>query len=360
MPLNFIRNDITHMRVDAIVNAANNSLLGGGGVDGAIHRAAGPELLAECRTLNGCDTGEAKLTRGYRLPCKYVIHTVGPIWRGGDQGEPELLAACYRNSLALAKKHECESIAFPMISTGVYGYPKAPALQIAVREVMNFLAENEMTVYFIVFSAGAMTVAEKLFGEITAYIDDVYVDTHYDSAREVQRSLNNYEARNAPPETGRKAVQPKAKRGLFHLPRVDKPLEAGRERLPDLAKPTISLDEMLAQMDEGFPAMLLRKIDERHLTDAECYKRANIDRRLFNKIKNNPGYRPGKQTVLAFAIALKLSLEETREMLSKAGYSLTHSSKADIVVEYCILNNIYDIIEINQVLFKLDLQPLGY
>lgn len=361
MPLYFVRNDITHMRVDAIVNAANNSLLGGGGVDGAIHRAAGPGLLAECRTLGGCETGRAKLTKGYDLPCRYVIHTVGPIWRGGGHGEPELLAACYRNSLALAKAHGCESIAFPMISTGVYGYPKAPALQIAVREVTDFLMDSDMTVYFIVFGADAVTVAGKLFGEITAYIDDVYVETHYDGEREARGTLlreREAEMLNAPPVMAPKPA-PRAERGLFR-PRKAEPSCAAPEALQEQAKPAPSLEDMLAQMDEGFSAMLLRKIDERRISDSECYKRANIDRRLFNKIKNNPGYRPGKQTVLAFAVALRLSLEETREMLSRAGYSLSHSSKSDIVVEYCILNGIYDIIEINQVLFRLDLQPLGY
>ena len=363
MPLNFVRNDITRMRVDAIVNAANNSLLGGGGVDGAIHRAAGPRLLEECRTLHGCETGQAKITAGYDLPCRFVIHTVGPIWHGGSRGEPELLAACYRNSLALAKANGCESVAFPMISTGVYGYPKAAALQIAVREITAFLADNDMTVYIVVFTGEAVQVTGRLFGEIAAYIDDVYVDAHYDPYREARRSAifddaaPLADAMPAAPAGNR--PEPRASRGLFRRGSKEKPVCADAEETHAQAVPA-SLDEMLAQMDEGFPAMLLRKIDERRITDAECYKRANIDRRLFNKIKNNPGYRPGKQTVLAFAIALKLSLDETREMLSKAGYSLTHSNKSDIVVEYCILRGIYDIVEINQVLFQMDLQPLGY
>ena len=341
MPLHLVRNDITRMRVDAIVNAANHSLLGGGGVDGAIHRAAGPKLLEECRGLHGCETGRAKITRGYDLPCKYVIHTVGPIWRGGGHGEPELLASCYRNSLKLAREYGCESVAFPLISAGVYGYPKAQALQIAIREITAFLADNDMAVYMVLFTRDSVEVTGKLFGAIKAYIDDVYVDAHYDAAREATRSLNI----------------------RANAPMMSKPREAtfyGDAAFGEDAAAPMSLDDMLARMDEGFPAMLLRKIDERHMTDAECYKRANIDRRLFNKIKNNPGYRPGKQTVLAFAVALRLSLEETREMLSKAGFSLTHSSKSDIVVEYCIMNHIYDIFEINQVLFKLDLQPLGY
>ena len=340
MPLHLVRNDITRMKVDVIVNAANKSLLGGGGVDGAIHRAAGPGLLAECRTLHGCETGCAKITRGYDLPSRYVIHTVGPIWRGGGHGEPELLAACYRNSLQLAKEYHCESVAFPLISAGVYGYPKAEALQIAIREITAFLADNDMTVYMVLFTGNTVEITTQLFGAVTAYIDDVYVDTHYDAARESARSRQI--RANAP------------------MPRRAEPTFCGSAAFDQDASAAMSLDDMLARMDEGFPAMLLRKIDEKHMTDAECYKRANIDRRLFNKIKNNPGYRPGKQTVLAFAVALKLSLEETREMLSKAGFSLTHSSKSDIVVEYCILNHIYDIFEINQVLFKLDLQPLGY
>lgn len=327
MPLEIVRNDITRMSVDAIVNAANESLMGGGGVDGAIHRAAGPQLMEECRALHGCKTGEAKLTRGYRLPCRYVIHTVGPVWRGGGHGERELLTSCYRNSLELAKQYACETVAFPLISAGVYGYPKAQALQIAIDIITQFLFENDMTVYIVVFSKDVFEVSSKLFNDIAAYIDDVYVEAHTDPAESMRRRMQSqyaFEDCCAAPAV------------VFHL------------------------NDMLSQMDESFAEMLIRKIDEKQITDAECYKRANVDRRLFNKIKNNPGYKPGKQTVLAFAIALELSLEETKDMLMKAGFALSRSNKADIVVEYCLLNGIYDIMEINQVLFQLDLQPLGY
>lgn len=326
MPFEIVRSDLTKMAVDAIVNAANPTLLGGGGVDGAIHRAAGPQLLAECRTLGGCKTGEAKLTGGYRLPCRYVIHTVGPVWRGGTHGERAQLAACYRNSLALAKAHGCESVAFPLISAGAYGYPKAQAMQAAVETIAAFLMENDMTVYLVVFARDAFELGGKLFHEVKAYIDDVYVDEHTDAAWERMRRQNLAD----------ECVMCESPMGEV-----------------------ASLNELLEQVDEGFSQTLLRMIDEKHMTDAECYKRANIDRRLFSKIRNNPDYRPGKTTVLAFAIALRLTLAETRALLERAGFALSHSSKLDIVVEYCIRTGHYDVIEINQILFELDLPLLG-
>ena len=187
MPFEIVRNDITKMKVDAIVNAANNSLLGGGGVDGAIHAAAGPELLAECRTLGGCATGEAKITGGYRLPAKYVIHTVGPVWRGGQYGEEAALTACYQNSLKLALEYKCETVAFPLISAGAYGYPREDAIAIAVSTISAFLLQNDMMVYLVVYGHESLDAGRKLFRDVQEYIDDVYVDKHLEANRENRR-----------------------------------------------------------------------------------------------------------------------------------------------------------------------------
>ena len=338
MPLEIVRNDITKIKVDAIVNAANESLLGGGGIDGAIHRAAGSRLLSECRTLGGCKTGKAKITGGYNLPAKYVIHTVGPIYNDGNHGEKALLESCYRESLFLAKEHNCETVAFPLISSGVYGYPKDQALKVAIDVISDFLLENEMTVYIVIFDKTAYKISEKLFSDIAEYIDDNYVDEHTDYHRESIRV-------NAP-------VAPCAKRKKADIDFLEicdcKAMVADND-----------LDSKLKQIDESFSQMLLRKIDEKGMTDAQCYKKANIDRKLFSKIRSDIHYKPSKPTVLAFAISLELSLAETEDMLRKAGFALSHSNKFDIIIEYFISKGNYNIFEINEALFAFDQSLLG-
>lgn len=335
MPLQIVRNDITKMPVDAIVNAANSSLLGGGGVDGCIHRAAGPKLLAECHTLGGCQTGDAKITNAYDLPCNYVIHAVGPIWRGGQFHERELLTSCYENSLALAKEKHCETIAFPLISSGIYGYPKAQALKVAIDAISAFLMENDMTVYIVIFDKAAYRISSKLFSDIASYIDDHYVETHINKTSEVMRRQKQF----------------------WEMDLCESISLPAPSNVP-LSKDA-TLEDALQQMDESFSEMLLRKIDESGMTDSQCYKKANIDRKLFSKIKNDKYYKPSKPTVLAFALALELPLPEIQDMLLKAGFALSHSSKFDVIVEYFILKQNYSIYEINEALFAFDQSLIG-
>lgn len=345
MPLQIIRNDITKIECDAIVNAANSSLLGGGGVDGAIHKAAGKGLLFECMKLGGCKVGQAKITGAHKLPCKYVIHTVGPKWKGGQNGEKELLESCYRESLKLAIVNNCETIAFPLISSGVYGYPKDQALRVAVDVITQFLLEHDMLVYIVVFDKSAFQISEKLFTDIASYIDDKYVDTHF----EFNRTHRN--------EYGESTLLGETQILSDELEDRDTAQFASQ---PSMAMPKLhSLDDALNQIDESFSEMLLRKIDERGMKDSECYKKANIDRKLFSKIRSDAHYKPSKTTAIAFAIALELPLEETKNFLMKAGFALSHSNKFDIIIEYFITNGNYNIFEINEALFAFDQSLLG-
>ena len=347
MPLQIIRNDITKMSVDAIVNAANTSLLGGGGVDGCIHRAAGPELLVECETLHGCKTGSAKITKGYKLPCKYVIHAVGPRWYDGRHSERERLISCYRTSLMLAKEYGCESVAFPLISSGIFGYPKDQALKAAIDTISDFLLENEMTVYIVIFDRKAYQISGKLFADIASYIDDRYVDEHTDSRSERLRRMNAFRMEEPMP----------CESSVYDEDAIEQlvpPVSAAVA-----PKKAATLDDALGQIDESFSEMLLRKIDERGMTDAQCYKKANIDRKLFSKIRSDKLYKPSKPTAIAFAIALELSLDETRDMLMKAGFALSHSNKFDIIIEFFISMGNYNVFEINEALFAFDQSLLG-
>ena len=336
MPLEIIRNDITKVHADAIVNAANSSLLGGGGVDGAIHSAAGTELLEECRALGGCETGQAKITKGYKLPAKYIIHTVGPVWHGGKNNEEKLLEDCYKNSLALAKKYKLESIAFPLISSGAFGYPKDKALKTAIAVIGDFLLNNEMTVFLVVYDKAAFVLSEKLLSSIAQYIDDKYIEEHPFNPRERFEEIHQ----------------------LRESYLEDSDLFSGEVSVP-AKKRKRSLNDVVKNIDETFSQMLLRLIDEKGMTDAEAYKKANIDRKLFSKIRNDINYKPSKPTAIAFAIALKLNLDETKDLLLKSGFALSHSNKFDIIIEYFIEDGNYNIFEINEALFAFDQSLLG-
>jgi O-acetyl-ADP-ribose deacetylase len=324
MPFQIVHNDITKMNTDAIVNAANSALKMGGGVCGAIFLAAGQkELQSECSCIGSCQVGHAVITNGYALAAKYVIHAVGPVWKGGNNGEAKYLADSYRSSLELAKEKKLNSISFPLISSGIYGYPKEEALQIAITVISKFLLNNDMDVYLVVFDRKAVSLSEKLFSDITSYIDTYYEDT--ENAERYERLQN-------------------AQSDFIQI----------YEEYPKR-----SLEDILNHMDETFSEMLLRLIDEKGKSDVEIYKRANMDRKLFSKIRSNKDYNPKKTTVLALAIALELSLDETKDLLSKAGYSLSSSHKFDVIVQYFIETENYDIFTINEALFYFEQALLG-
>ncbi len=340
MPVEIVRNDITQMHVDAIVNAANSSLLGGGGVDGALHHAAGPRLLEECRKLNGCEVGQAKVTGAFQLPCKYVIHTVGPVWKGGTDGEVEKLASCYRRSLELAQKKRCKSIAFPLISTGSFGFPKEQALRIASAAIQEFLAEHEMLVYLVVFDKASFCISQKLADTVRAYIEDTYVDHELERYSQNRRPVPVDCCSAAPTVSAQKAALSPAP---LHRRIAIQPL----------------LHKALNELDESFSQMVLRTIDEKGISDVACYKKANLDRKLFSKLRSNPQYKPSKRTALALAVSLELTLSETNDLLRKAGYALSHSNQFDVIVEYFISQGNYDIMQINETLFYFDQMLLG-
>lgn len=350
MPLQIVRNDITKMKVDAIVNAVSNSLLSSGGVSGCIHRAAGPELASACLTLGGCETGRAKITAGYRLPSRFVIHTAGPVWQDGRHGEPELLASCYRSSLILARDAGCTTVAFPLISSGIYGYPKEQALRVAVDAIGAFLMENDITVFLVVFDRSAYRISSKLFSDIASCIDDRYADRQFQRTAELHRLAA---ARSPDKTTFMAASQDAAPCSVSDFQASCTPPSC------TTASVSRSLDEALQKIDESFSEMLLRKIDERGITDAQCYKKANIDRKLFSKIRSDKGYRPSKPTVIAFALALELPMHEMKSMLEKAGFALSHSSKFDIIVEYFVEHGNYNVFEINEALFAFDQSLIG-
>ncbi len=344
MPFEIVRHDITKMKVDAIVNAANSALQQGGGVCGAIFAAAGAEKLqAECDRIGHCPVGSAVLTGGYDLPAKYIIHAVGPVWQGGGHQEEKLLIGCYTNALRIALEKGMESVAFPLISSGIFGYPKDQALSVAISAIGGFLMEHDMMVYLVVYDKAAYTLSDKLFKSITAYIDDNYVESHK-STRLNQNYEIAYQLKEM--EIHEEDLIIYSEKSVIHKP-------------PKAPKAPRSLDDVVAQLDESFSEMLLRLIDEKGRKDSEVYKRANIDRKLFSKIRSNPHYNPSKNTALAFAVALQLSLDETRDLLGRAGFAISHSSKFDLVVEYFIDHGNYNIFEINEALFAFDQVMLG-
>jgi len=354
MPFEIVRNDIVNMQVDAIVNTANPKPVVGYGVDAGIHKKAGPQLLEARKKIGTIRVGEVAVTPAFALDANFVIHAVGPVWQDGAHNEDQLLRRCYDNALQAALDNHCQSIAFPLLSTGNLGFPKPLALQIAINAFSQFLMEHEMMIYLVVFSRSAFELSEKLFHSIESYIDENYI---------LDKTLDEYGIER---KSDLQEMQIKQVRQELELRRrLRRRMELRSEQIffPSAAIGSIAeaspdtLDALLKETDAGFSETLLTLIDKSGRKDSDVYKRANVDRKLFSKIRNNPAYKPSKVTAIAFALALELNLEETQNFIGRAGYTLSHSSKFDIIIEYFILHKNYNILEIDAALFQYD-QPL--
>ena len=338
MPFEIVRNDITNMDVDAIVNAASRKVVVGTGIDLAVNKKAGPKLFEARKAIGELSVSSAVLTAGFDLQASFVIHAVCPRWKGGLFGEEDLLRKTYRNVLALAKENFMSSLAFPFLGAGNNAFPKKLAMRIATEEISRFLMENEMQIYLVVYEKESLFISEKLFSDVRHYIDDAYIAEKEPELREFFVSAPMPMRNNMPSSDG---MQCDASADFFY------------------ESVSVDIEDWLREQDIGFSEYLLKLIDLTGEKDSVIYNKANIDRKHFSKIRNNPDYRPSKSTVLAFAIALELDLEGTKALLEKAGFALSHSSKRDLIVEFFIKNENYNIYEINETLFAFDQTLLG-
>ena len=365
MPFRIIRNDITKVEADAIVNTANPEPVIGGGTDFAVHKAAGPELLEARKKIGPIPVGTSVETPAFRLPARYVLHTVSPVWIDGEHGEEDQLRKAYDSALALADRLECRSVAFPLMAAGTYAFPHDLALATAIRAFTDFLMEHEMQIDLVLFNAKAFGLAESLFEDLKSYIDDNYVEERQEAEYSIDedRSWNRSERIDKDAFLYRRRRQREAKEKAEYLfpkqygPSTNsKPEEtvAGSLPLADAAPfaPTVgsSFDDIFRNRDKTFSEYLLDLLREREGKDSEVYKRAEVSKQLFSKILSNRDYRPTKDTAVQLAIGLQLDVAQTQKLLEKAGYVLTRSSKADLVVQYCIERKVYSIPFINAAL----------
>ena len=350
MPLSIVRNNITDMHVDAIVNTANPLPIVGSGVDTAVHQAAGPALLEAREKIGLIPRGYSAVTPAFNLPAKYVIHTVGPVWEDGEQGEEATLRSCYDTALKLAAENGCESVAFPLISAGNYGFPKALALQTAISAISAFLMKNEdILVHLVVFDRSAYALSEKLFTDVKTYIDEHLVEEI--RAAEYKANVPRNEIwEDELPGWARESRFLRENRRLREESRYDLS-ETDECCSTSVKKKELSLEDLIFRPEESFSAALLRMIGERGLKNSEVYKKANMDKKHFSKILKET-YQPGKNAVMALAIALELNLDETRDFLGRAGYALSRSSQTDIIVQYFIENGNYNMFELEGVLYE--------
>ena len=341
MPFQIIRNDITKVSADAIVNTANPKPIVGSGTDSAIYNAAGEnKLLAARQAIGDIEPGQAVHTAAFRLKAKYIIHTVGPVWVDGKHGEKDILRSCYANSLALADKLKCKSVAFPLISSGAYGFPKDTALDVALSEIGKFLLTHDMNITLVVFDKAAFELSEKLMGEIRQFIDEQTAV----SLREQERFHGNLRMNT------RSVLFEEERRRALSQPQ-------GAEIFPDIAGKNLS--ETVGSAGQTFQEKLFELIDKSGMDDVTVYKKANIDRKVFSRIRSKRDYKPKKKTAVAFAIALELDLPTTIDLLARAEIAFSQSNLFDLIIAYFITHGIYDMFEINAALFQYDQPVLG-
>ncbi|MBO4830990.1 MAG: macro domain-containing protein [Oscillospiraceae bacterium] len=349
MPFQIIRNDITKVTADAIVNTANPMPIVGGGTDFAIHEAAGPELLEARRKIGEIHIGQSVATPAFRLPAKYVLHTVSPVWIDGKQDEETRLRQAYDAALSLAHELGCKSVAFPLMAAGTYAFPLDIALSVATQAFTEFLFEHKMQIDLVLFNADAFDIAGSIFSDLKSFVDDNYVSDRTEEEYlidEIPAGVYSEEQRRE--EVSRRRRRRERSDSVMNRPVCSS--AAMQEAFKAAAAPPSSLEEMLRHQEQSFNEYFRDLLNERGGNYSEVYKRAEISRQLFSKILNKKNYTPTKDTVIQLAIGLQLDMAKTQKLLEKAGYALTRSSKADLVVQYYIEHKNYSVTFINEAL----------
>ena len=347
MPFKIVRNDLTKMEVDIIVNTANEAPIYSTGTDTAVYKAAGEEeLLAARKKIGFMEEGEVAITPGFKLPAKYIIHAVSPCYIDGTFNEEEKLRSCYRDSLRLAAEYNCKSIAFPLIATGSFGYPKEEGLRIAVDEINAFLLEQDMLIYLVVFDNRATELGKKLYPDLEAYIDFHYVcekrkeeygNRYFDSPRKGMARFEEREEICFYEEADDCSVK-----SVFDMDYSD--------YCNFQEESHKALKERMKHLSDTFQEYLFYLIEQKKLKNADVYNKVCMSKQTFSKIKNNPDYHPDKSTAMRLCIGVGLNLDETKDLLARAGYALSPCDKRDIIFSYFIERRFYDLMEIDIVL----------